>query len=158
MKQKLFSLLLLASLVVSVACSDDEGGPKSSFTIGDKKYTLTDGEYYISNDDDWTGYYITLSGMTSKEYRSVDFSIWVQNGDGIPVGTFDVDDNYIYFEIVVVDLESGDDIKHLEGADSGEVIISKSGDTYTITFDVVVDGEPVTGTYKGKIESSNNDN
>lgn len=156
MKQKLFSLLLLASLVVSVACSDDEGSPKSSFTVGDTKYTLTDGEYYTESAGDLTIYNVNLYALTSKQYRYVDFSISVPNEDGIPVGTFNVDDEEIYISgIGVVDITTEDYIEELDGAESGEVIISKSGSTYTITFDVVIDGEHVTGKYKGKIELSN---
>lgn len=158
MKQKLFSILLLASLVVSVACSDDEGSPKSSFTVGDTKYTLTDGEYYTQSDGDYTGYYITLYALTSKQQRYVDFSIWIPNGSGIPVGTFSIEDEISFSRIQVVDVVNEEYIENITDFDSGEVIISKSGDTYTITFDVVVDGEHITGKYKGKIELSNNDN
>lgn len=155
MKQKLFSLLLLAILVVSFACSDDEK-PKSTFTVGDSKYTLTDGEYYTQSDDEETGYYVTLSALTSKRYSEVSFSIWTTTGDGIPVGTFSVDDEEIYISsIAVVDIATGDYIEGLEGSESGEVVISKSGSTYTITFDIMIDGEHVTGKYKGKIELSN---
>lgn len=155
MKQKLFSLLLFASLVVSFACSDDEK-PKSSFAIGDTKYTLTDGEYYTGSEGDYTRYNVTLSALTSKQYRYIEFSIWVPNGDEIPVGTFSVDDEEIhFFDIGVIDLDTEGYIQRLNGSQSGEVVISKSGNTYTITFDVVVDGEHLTGKYKGKIELSN---
>ena len=150
MKQKLFSLLLSASLVVFFACSDDESKPKSSFTVDGKSYSLTDGEYVVDVAAESTWFSLTLSGQDTKQYREVVLYFPVPGEQStVPAGTFNSAE---YAAVTAVDIESLEEQFDYSYPDEASVEVKKSGDTYTITFDLVFDGTHITGQYHGKLE------
>ena len=178
MKKNLLNLLLLVIIAVFVgSCKDDEA-PPGSFTIDGTKHTLTKGyaEYqwsYVEGEDTYYNWVAALSSSgisyneTDEEFSGIGdvilFFLAIPNNDSeeLPTGTYtfpsDSGDPYIddIWVALSLDADSEDEpdfAVNPEDLTEGEVTITKSGSTYTITFSLDFDGEVVSGTYKGTIK------
>jgi hypothetical protein len=156
MNKKLLSILFLALLAINFqACKDDdEAKPKNEFTSGGETFSLESGDLSLFVDEHpesgdpvykWTVFII--SDQLADKWHWVSFHLIGDSETSLTEGTYTYDpeytqDNFTFFfgEVAknyIVEDGEGDVSEDFE---SGTVKVAKSGDTYTITFDVTLDG------------------
>ena len=168
------SFILAASIAFLGSCKDDEGsGNKSSFTLGGKEYKLTKAfvaldEIEVEDEDVYYGWDIAMTsdGLFESEGNldgkgdAVHVEFWAVNDDSedLPVGTFvypEAGGNFIESVGVYVgfDFDIGEAEEEYEDIKSATMTISKSGNTYTVSFSITLeDDSVVTGKYVGTVE------
>ncbi|HEY3403169.1 MAG TPA: hypothetical protein VGK59_07270 [Ohtaekwangia sp.] len=160
MKQKFFNLLLGAALVaVLFSCSDDDKKSSNSVTIDGKKYTFEDdGSFWTYQDGDLYFFEGSVYGISGNQFADVSFEVASENdGDGgLPVGNYTYADETLNdFDIEVYDDEFNTIAEYYD-VKSGNLEITKSGDTYTVTFNITFETDEgdvtIKGTYKGTFE------
>lgn len=145
--------IVLSALFVFSSCKKDNdaenGTNAGSYTYQGKTISIVDADYRGA--DDGTG--IFLKGTATNDYVSLRFP---KTGDyNIPTGTFKYNNlpptnaGYnpaIHFNGGSV---SSDVVVLGDPINSGEVIITKDGDGYSISFDVKTAKGPLKGSFKG---------
>lgn len=168
------AMAMIAVTVFVVSCSDDEGDPKNNFKIDGKVigiktalFSYDESPGLNEQEEEYYRHELTLlsSGFTvsgtgiSGSGDAISLSI---NGgtEDLDAGTyeftgteenpapFQVWDAWVYLDIPV----DGSPTEEYEFT-SGELIISKSGSTYTIELTGVAGGKAVTAKYVGSVTS-----
>ncbi|BAV07846.1 hypothetical protein SAMN05421788_103191 [Filimonas lacunae] len=160
--KNLKTLALIAFSVITFAsCSkkDDAPAPAGSFTYDSQTYSLTNGYYFENNGHGELGFinadFTSPSFDTSAKYTAVDFDFDFAEP---PIGTYEYkiysDANYDKTK----NFSYGDAFINIKISESpiqvksGTVILSKSGSTYTVTFDVVMENDkPLKGSFTGPV-------
>ena len=171
----LFVLTALLSLSLLSSCSDDDALPKK-ITIDGEKFSLSHG--YIQgvgsglddNDDLVSLYMIVLSteGLTVVDGGPVGSGAYIMmrlvspTSISLANGTYQISNGESFLKQTAISFaaknfnadvpESGDEYDAL----SGTIKISRSGSTYKITFNVIMEDEEeneveVKGSYEGKL-------
>ncbi len=168
MKKLFLAFFLIGGTLAFQSCKDDEK-PSNQISYDGEKVKITSVVYDSDVDSEGEGLYshtvLALSGLEFTEGSikgsgdALELYLVNKSEDGITAGTYTIGDNLedgslgaaLYVDVVITDETQsfGDTIE----AESGTVSIEKNGDTYTIVFDLTVDGKKLTGKYKGKITS-----
>ncbi|AZQ43273.1 hypothetical protein [Nonlabens ponticola] len=172
---KKFNLILLLALFsISLSCTSDDDNDDDNnigenfFTLGDDDYALTQGfiEDYGDNGNDSYDFDITLLGdgfevdFDSEEIRGKGDAIYLDLNsddmedlsDGTYVFAQDRDSFTLVDAAVIIDYDIQEETGTQLAVIGGEVILSKSGNDYDITFDLdTQDRRTVTGSYRGSL-------
>lgn len=173
MRKVIFNLLLLGAMAALFgSCKDDEKPVGGSFTYNGEKVTLKKG-FYADWGSDQIGddfyYYWTLTLTTQDLAFDEEEEEMTGEGDLIylglygfnigeselPVGTFEYDanegENELDYALILLGY-GGSQFEYTDDVKAGVVTISKSGDSYTITFTLTLEtDEVVSGKYQGKL-------
>lgn len=179
------TLLLMAAFVLPVffaACSkdddDDNGNGHSNgnhFTYDGNTYNLTGGFLFNHGQGYGEGYefevilvsegiQLSADDWFTGEGHGIFFDLLSPDEDDLAPGIYEYDeeDSGAPFTFHIADLIIDYNIEEETGIYKeivgGTVEVAKSGSTYTLTFEVVAEGNmPVTGSYKGTLHMLNPD-
>jgi hypothetical protein len=167
MKPSFFRILLSAAFCVALlSCSDDDKKKNSNeFTVEGVTVQILEGLSYVYQTEDSENntvydWHIELQGENEKNAGQVEFSLYHNEGSSLTAGTYSFDaENYgkvftfrsVYADTYVVETEQ--EKSYEQDVKSGTIKVEKSGDTYTFTVDVVLEGDiSIKGYYKGALE------
>jgi hypothetical protein len=159
MKPAFFRTLLSAAFCIALlSCSDDDKKDSNSnqFTVEGVTIPILESasNVYQQEDSDGNivyGWHIWLAGETESE---VEFTLYHGEGSSLTAGTYSFDseksrDAFTFFTVYA----ATEDKSYEEDVKSGTIKVEKSGETYTVTIDVVVEGDiSIKGYYKGALE------
>ena len=155
MKSPYFKILLTILLCVTLlSCSDNDAEKKSNeFTIEGKTYSLAESEYGATEEKDSDNnpvhaWQVVLRDETAQYSSEISFALYHTDGSSMPVGTYtfrnDGTKDDFTFAVVIVgvyDVATKTQTWYDDGVKSGTIKVEKSGDTYTITIDAVLEGD-----------------
>lgn len=165
---KTFSFRVLLSVTFCIAlfsCSDDDDKKNSNeFTIGGVTVPILEGLSYVYETENSNGntvydWHIELQGDNGEKAGQVEFSLFHSDGSSLTAGTYTYDANALRnaftFHTVFADtyvVETGEEALYEQDVKSGTIKVEKSGETYTFTIDVVLEGDiAIKGYYKGTL-------
>jgi hypothetical protein len=172
MKLTFFRILLSAAFCIALlSCSDDDDKKNDNkFTVEGVTVPIMEGlsSVYQTEDSDGNAVYdwhIALQGDDRKTSGEVEFSLYHDEGSSLTAGTYsfdsEVNTNMDAFTFRGVHAftyitETDEEIVYEQAAKSGTIKVEKSGETYTFTVDVVLEGSAgdisIKGYYKGALE------
>ena len=135
------SYQLRAGIIEDYGESFSENSYNFDITLFDSELSLVDGEYLPENDN-VTGIY---------------FELWSESSSNLSSGTYtqDYSENpftYTYGDVVIEYNMDTEEASYLEIA-SGDVVISRNGGNYEISFDgTATDGSEISLYYKGSLK------
>jgi hypothetical protein len=158
-------MLSAAFCIALLSCSDDDKKDSKSneFTAGSMTIPILEGLYYVDQQDIGYSWHLELQGETEKKGGQVEFTVFHGDGSSLTAGTYTFDAEALKnmdpftFHTVYADTynaETQESIQYEQNVKSGTIKIEKSGDTYTFTIDVVLEGDiSIKGYYKGSIKA-----
>ena len=177
---KKFLLLIFPFSLVACSGGDDNNGSNSSsqsnvFSVGGTEYQLEDGALVdfgqwgasdaVNIDLELISFEYDINCFNEVDESSIPdgqsiyFEMWTSQGSYLSSGTYEivvpnVDDNYSPFNISYSDyaLNQNDEMSYIN-IDSGTVIVERSGNNYTISWDTIDEnGNVVAGSYSGTLQ------
>jgi hypothetical protein len=167
-------ILLLAAPILFVSCSDDDddddNGKTNEFTLDGTDYGLNSGiieNYGQWSDDEDYNFDVTLLGSgltydaTEDEFTgtgsAIYFEMYSASMDDLQAGTYNYDADETgaggTFDIgmIVIDYDSSTELGTYNYCTAGTVVVAKSGSDYEFTITLTMNGNTVTGYYKGAL-------
>ncbi len=160
------------------SCKDDDDDTSNYFTVGDATYDLnyglienngqadSDGSYNTDlsfysqefTDEDGDGQYDNISDVDMLYFKlysttgtALDEGTYTYDAESTEAGTYDTGEYIINYSFDYSTYTSTYD--NLGLITSGDITISKDGDTYTIEIDCTsYSGSSITGYYKGSLD------
>ena len=168
MKPNFSRIMLSAAFCIALlSCSDDDKKDSNSneFTVEGVTVPILEGlsEVYETQDSEKNTVYdwhIALQGDTKEKSGQVEFSLFHGEGSSLTAGTYTFDAEGLMhaftFRSVHADTyvaATQNAILYEQDVKSGTIKVEKSGETYTFTVDVVLEGDiNIKGYYKGTLE------
>lgn len=158
--KKVFLFTIVAAMALVSACSKDDNGnkdndkPTNTLTLGGEDYVIDGGIITYYGDfysDDAENIYLRL--YTENETANIYLDLMVPNGSKTLVpGKYNFGTAYEPFTILEDESEVGEDGEIVAGITGGSITVSKSGDIFTITFDLGTTAGKLTGKCEKALE------